>query len=113
MLALKDPELVISVKDFLAEFGRDLKIGTDLTISTEGDYLLYRGYDKNKSDKNKIIELLREKRNVIMNLEDGYPSYYTGMLSEIAKETGDCDNLIISSWCPKLAIRSLQSKSTM
>ena len=109
VLSLKDSELSLYVKEILKGENKAILVGTNINESTDGDYLIQPKSDNSLPNKNRIIELLKEKRKVILSLETNMSIEELAIASEIMDETNYSDDLTISSWSPELILSKMRS----
>lgn len=100
ILSHRDPELTLYIKEILKSKGTNLQIATKLNESLEGDYLIYTNSKISNSRKRQIIELLNEKRKVILSWK-AFTEGSTEVVKEIIRKS-DTKQLILSGNIPRI-----------
>lgn len=112
IVSLNDSEMTLYIQEILKSEGIRIKTATPITETTEGDFVLYSkeclktlSGQSEKTNVSKMLELLRQKKKIILDYEA-----YTDMegletLDEIRRKTNDSDDILISTWTPKRILK--------
>ncbi len=112
IVSLSDTEMTLYIQEMLKGEGVNIKTATPIIETTDGDYVLYSkealktpSGQSEKTNVSKMLELLRQKKKLILDYEA-----YTDMegleaLDELRRETNDSDDILISTWTPKRILK--------
>ena len=112
VVSLTDTEMTLYIQEMLRNEGICIKTATPITETTDGDFILYSKESlrtlSGKSEKtniSKMLELLRQKKKLILDYEAYKDMEGIEILDEIRRETNDSNDIIISTWTPKRILK--------
>ena len=112
IVSLTDTEMTLYIQEMLRNEGICIKTATPITETTDGDFILYSKESlrtlSGKSEKtniSKMLELLRQKKKLILDYEAYKDMEGFEILDEIRRETNDSNDIIISTWTPKRILK--------
>ena len=104
--------MTLYIQEMLRNEGVDIKTATPITETTDGDFILYSKESlrtlSGKSEKtniSKMLDLLRQKKKLILDYEAYKDMEGIEILDEIRRETNDSNDIIISTWTPKRILK--------
>ena len=112
IVSLSDTEMTLYIQEMLKNEGIGIKTATPITETTDGDFVLYSkealrtlSGKSEKTNISKMLELLRQKKKIILDYEAYKDMEGIEILDEIRRKTNDSDDIIISTWTPKRILK--------
>ena len=112
IVSLSDTEMTLYIQEILKNEGISIKTATPITETTDGDFVLYSkealrtlSGKSEKTNISKMLELLRQKKKIILDYEAYKDMEGIETLDEIRRKTNDSDDIIISTWTPKRILK--------
>lgn len=112
IVSLSDTEMTLYIQEMLKNEGISIKTATPITETTDGDFVLYSkealrtlSGKSEKTNISKMLELLRQKKKLILDYEAYKDMEGIETLDEIRRKTNDSDDIIISTWTPKKILK--------
>lgn len=108
IVSLSDYEMALNIKEMLLREGIKIKVSTPVSASTEGDYVEYgKGIldDKDKTNVSKMLELLRLKKKLIIDLDSYKDSLDMEVIDELGRVTNSKDEILLTTWTPKRILK--------
>lgn len=112
IVSLSDTEMTLYIQEMLKNEGIGIKTATPITETTDGDFVLYSkealrtlSGKSEKTNISKMLELLRQKKKIILDYEAYKDMEGIETLDEIRRKTNDSDDIIISTWTPKRILK--------
>lgn len=112
IVSLSDTEMTLYIQEMLKKEGIGIKTATPITETTDGDFVLYSkealrtlSGKSEKTNISKMLELLRQKKKLILDYEAYKDMEGIETLDEIRRKTNDSDDIIISTWTPKRILK--------
>ena len=112
IVSLSDTEMTLYIQEMLKNEGIGIKTATPITETTDGDFVLYSkealrtlSGKSEKTNISKMLELLRQKKKLILDYEAYKDMEGIETLDEIRRKTNDSDDIIISTWTPKRILK--------
>ena len=108
IVSLSDYDMALNIKEMLGLEGMKLQVSTPVSKSTDGDYIEYSHTSLNEKDRtnvSKMLELLREKKRIILDYEAYKDTIGMEVLDELGRRTQSSDNILISTWTPKRILK--------
>ena len=112
IVSLSDTEMTLYIQEILKNEGISIKTATPITETTDGDFVLYSkealrtlSGKSEKTNISKMLELLRQKKKLILDYEAYKDMEGIETLDEIRRKTNDSDDIIISTWTPKRILK--------
>lgn len=112
IVSLSDTEMTLYIQEMLKNEGISIKTATPITETTDGDFVLYSkealrtlSGKSEKTNISKMLELLRQKKKLILDYEAYKDMEGIETLDEIRRKTNDSDDIIISTWTPKRILK--------
>lgn len=112
IVSLSDTEMTLYIQEMLKNEGISIKTATPITETTDGDFVLYSkealrtlSGKSEKTNISKMLELLRQKKKIILDYEAYKDMEGIETLDEIRRKTNDSDDIIISTWTPKRILK--------
>lgn len=112
IVSLSDTEMTLYIQEMLKNEGVGIKTATPITETTDGDFVLYSkealrtlSGKSEKTNISKMLELLRQKKKLILDYEAYKDMEGIETLDEIRRKTNDSDDIIISTWTPKRILK--------
>ena len=112
IVSLSDTEMTLYIQEMLKNEGIGIKTATPITETTDGDFVLYSkealrtlSGKSEKTNISKMLELLRQKKKLILDYEAYKDMEGIEILDEIRRETNDSNDIIISTWTPKRILK--------
>ena len=112
IVSLSDTEVTLYIQEMLKNEGISIKTATPITETTDGDFVLYSkealrtlSGKSEKTNISKMLELLRQKKKIILDYEAYKDMEGIETLDEIRRKTNDSDDIIISTWTPKRILK--------
>lgn len=112
IVSLSDTEMTLYIQEILKNEGISIKTATPITETTDGDFVLYSkealrtlSGKSEKTNISKMLELLRQKKKIILDYEAYKDMEGIEILDEIRRETNDSNDIIISTWTPKRILK--------
>lgn len=112
IVSLSDTEMTLYIQEILRNEGISIKTATPITETTDGDFVLYSkealrtlSGKSEKTNISKMLELLRQKKKLILDYEAYKDMEGIETLDEIRRKTNDSDDIIISTWTPKRILK--------
>ena len=112
IVSLSDTEMTLYIQEMLKNEGIGIKTATPITETTDGDFVLYSkealrtlSGKSEKTNISKMLDLLRQKKKLILDYEAYKDMEGIEILDEIRRETNDSNDIIISTWTPKRILK--------
>lgn len=108
IISLSDYEMALNIREMLLRDGIKIKVSTPVSVSTEGDYVEYgKGIldDKDKTNVSKMLELLRLKKKLIIDLDSYKDSLDMEVIDELGRVTHSNDEILLTTWTPKRILK--------
>lgn len=112
IVSLTDTEMTLYIQEMLRNEGVSIKTATPITETTDGDYVLYSkealktpSGQSEKTNVSKMLELLRQKKKIILDYETFADMEGFETLDELSRETNNSDDILISTWTPKRTLK--------
>lgn len=112
IVSLEDYKMALNIREMLGLEGQELKVSTPVTGSLEGDYIEYshnslasRKGEIERTNVSKMLELLREKKKLILDYEAFKDTVGVEVLDELERKTQGSDDIFISTWTPKRILK--------
>lgn len=108
IVSLSDYDMALNIKEMLKLEGIDMKVATPVSLSTDGDYIEY-GHrfltEKDRTNVSKMLELLREKKKIILDYEAYKDTIGMEVIDELGRRVQSGDNVLVSTWTPKRLLK--------
>ncbi len=108
IVSLSDYDMALNIREMLRLEGINLKVSTPVSLSTDGDYIEYSNssiIEEDRTNTSKMLELLREKKKIILDYETYKDAVGLEVLDEIERKSKDTNNILISTWTPKRILK--------
>lgn len=112
IVSLSDTEMTLYIQEMLRNECISIKTTTPITETTDGDYVLYSkealrtpSGQSEKTNVSKMLELLRQKKKLILDYEAFADMEGFETLDELSRKTNSSDDILISTWTPKRILK--------
>lgn len=108
IVSLADYGMALNIKEMLELEGINLEVITPVSKSTDGDFIEYIQSSLNEKDRtnvSKMLELLREKKRIILDYETYKDPIGLEVLDELERKSQNTNNVLLSTWTPKRILK--------
>lgn len=112
IVSLNDPEMTLYIQEMLKGEGIKIKTATPITETTDGDFILYSkdslstlSGQSEKTNVSKMLELLRQKKKIILDYEAYKDIEGLEIIDELRRKTNNSDDILLSTWAPKRILK--------
>ena len=108
IVSLADYGMALNIKEMLELEGINLEVITPVSKSTDGDFIEYTQSSLNEKDRtnvSKMLELLREKKRIILDYETYKDPIGLEVLDELERKSQNTNNVLLSTWTPKRILK--------
>ena len=99
IVSLADYGMALNIKEMLELEGINLEVITPVSKSTDGDFIEYTQSSLNEKDRtnvSKMLELLREKKRIILDYETYKDPIGLEVLDELERKSQNTNNVLLS-----------------